>query len=114
MTPARRQIVFINTAHTITHNSLAILPTAVLVMAVPGGPFGQSYAPILALATGMFVLYGLLSRPQGWLASMQTGSGSSPASRHRPAPQGLRTSLPTSILAKLKRKLNQSPRSGGE
>jgi MFS family permease len=41
---------------------------AVLVMAVPGGPFGDSYGPILALATGMFVLYGLLSLPQGWLA----------------------------------------------
>jgi MFS family permease len=68
MTPAQRQIMFINTAHAITHYSLAILPTAVLVMAVPGGPFGESYAPILALATGMFVLYGLLSLPQGWLA----------------------------------------------
>jgi MFS family permease len=68
MTPARRQIVFINTAHTITHYSLVILPTAVLVMAVPGGPFGSSYGPILALATGMFVFYGLLSLPQGWLA----------------------------------------------
>src|SRR5580704_10078965 len=64
MTPALRQIVFINTAHTITHYSLVILPTAVLVMAVPGGPFGSSYAPILALATGMFVLYGLLALPQ--------------------------------------------------
>ncbi len=68
MTPAGRQIVFINTAHTITHYSLLILPTAVLAMAVPGGPFGESYGPILALATGMFVLYGLLSLPQGWLA----------------------------------------------
>ncbi len=68
MTPAVRQIVFINTAHTITHYSLLILPTAVLAMAVPGGPFGESYGPILALATGMFVLYGLLSLPQGWLA----------------------------------------------
>jgi MFS family permease len=68
MTPASRQIVFINTAHTITHYSLLILPTAVLAMAVPGGPFGESYGPILALATGMFVLYGLLSLPQGWLA----------------------------------------------
>jgi MFS family permease len=68
MTPALRQIVFINTAHTITHYSLVILPTAVLAMAVPGGPFGESYGPILALATGMFVLYGLLSLPQGWLA----------------------------------------------
>ena len=68
MTPAVRQIVFINAAHTITHYSLLILPTAVLAMAVPGGPFGESYGPILALATGMFVLYGLLSLPQGWLA----------------------------------------------
>jgi MFS family permease len=68
MTPAARQIVFINGAHTITHYSLLILPTAVLAMAVPGGPFGESYGPILALATGMFVLYGLLSLPQGWLA----------------------------------------------
>jgi MFS family permease len=68
MTPALREIVFINTAHTITHYSLLILPTAVLAMAVPGGPFGESYGPILALATGMFVLYGLVSLPQGWLA----------------------------------------------
>lgn len=68
MTPATRQIVFINTAHSLTHYSLLILPTAVLAMAVPGGPFGESYGPILALATGMFVLYGLLSLPQGWLA----------------------------------------------
>ena len=68
MTPALREIVFINTAHTITHYSLLILPTAVLAMAVPGGAFGESYGPILALATGMFVLYGLLSLPQGWLA----------------------------------------------
>ncbi|HET6306993.1 MAG TPA: MFS transporter [Rhodopila sp.] len=67
MTPALRQIVFINTAHTITHYSLLILPTAVLAMAIPGSPFGDSYGPILALATGMFVLYGLLSLPQGWL-----------------------------------------------
>jgi MFS family permease len=68
MTPVLRQIVFINTAHTITHYSLVILPTAVLAMAVPGGPFGESYGPILALATGMFVFYGVLSLPQGWLA----------------------------------------------
>lgn len=68
MTSAARQILFINTAHTITHYSLLILPTAVLAMAVPGGPFGESYGSILVLATGMFVLYGLLSLPQGWLA----------------------------------------------
>ncbi|MGA3242689.1 MAG: hypothetical protein ABSG03_41130 [Bryobacteraceae bacterium] len=68
MSPVLRQIVFINTAHTITHYSLVILPTAALAMAVPSGPFGSSYGPILALATGMFVCYGLLSLPQGWLA----------------------------------------------
>src|SRR5260370_35282282 len=34
-----------------------------------GGQFGVDYGAILALATGMFVLYGLLSLPQGWLAA---------------------------------------------
>ena len=41
--PARRQIVFINAAHSLTHYSLLILPTAALVMAVPGGTFGATY-----------------------------------------------------------------------
>src|SRR5215469_3943336 len=63
-----RQIAFINAAHTLTHYSLLILPTAVLAMAAPGGRFGAAYGPILALATGMFVLYGLFSLPQGWIA----------------------------------------------
>jgi MFS family permease len=66
---ARRQIVFINLAHGLTHYSLLILPTAVLVMARAGGAFGAHYGPILALATGMFVLYGVGSLPQGWLAA---------------------------------------------
>jgi MFS family permease len=66
---ARRQIVFINAAHCLTHYSLLILPTAVLAMARPGGAFGGEYGPILALATGMFVLYGAGSLPQGWLAA---------------------------------------------
>ena len=68
MAPAARQIAFINAAHLITHYSLLILPTAVLTMAVQGGAFGADYGPILQLATGGFVLYGLLSLPQGWLA----------------------------------------------
>lgn len=63
-----RQIVFINAAHLVTHYSLLILPTAVLAMARPGGEFGAEYGAILALATGMFVLYGVGSLPQGWLA----------------------------------------------
>ena len=66
---AARQIVFVNAAHLLTHYSLLILPTAVLVMARPGGPFGQEYGAVLALATGMFVLYGVGSLPQGWLAA---------------------------------------------
>ena len=63
-----RLIAFVNAAHTVTHYSLLILPTAVLAMATPGGRFGAAYGPILALATGMFVLYGLFSLPQGWIA----------------------------------------------
>jgi MFS family permease len=53
----------------LTHYSLLILPTAVLSMAAPGGAFGPQYGPILALATGMFLCYGLFSLPQGWLAA---------------------------------------------
>jgi MFS family permease len=66
---ARREIVLINAAHLLTHYSLLILPTAVLAMARPGGEFGSDYGPIVALATGMFVLYGVGSLPQGWLAA---------------------------------------------
>lgn len=68
MNPNGRQIAFVNVAHMLTHYSLLILPTAVLAMAVPGGRFGEAYGPILALATGGFVLYGVCSLPQGWIA----------------------------------------------
>ncbi len=68
MTPAARQIACINVAHGFCHYSLLILPTAVLAMVAPGGAFGTEYGPVVKLATGMFVLYGLLSLPQGWLA----------------------------------------------
>ena len=63
------RLALINAAHLLTHYSLLILPTAVLAMAVPGGPFGAAYGPIIALATGGFVLYGVMSLPQGWLAA---------------------------------------------
>ncbi len=66
---SRPQLLLINAAHGLTHYSLLILPTAVLSMAVPGGAFGPHYGPILELATGMFVCYGLFSLPQGWLAA---------------------------------------------
>jgi MFS family permease len=68
MSPNTRQIAFINAAHACTHYSLLVLPTAVLAMAAPGGAFGEAYGPILALATGMFMLYGAFSLPQGWIA----------------------------------------------
>ena len=65
---AGRQLAFINAAHYLCHYCLLILPTAVLAM-VGTGAFGAEYGPVVALATGMFVLYGLLSLPQGWLAA---------------------------------------------
>ncbi|MBL6455978.1 MFS transporter [Belnapia sp. T6] len=67
---AARQILFVNLAHVFTHYCLLILATAVLGM-VQQAPaaFGQDYGPILALGTGMFVLYGLGSLPMGWLAA---------------------------------------------
>ena len=68
MTPVLRQSAFINTAHALIQSSVEIMPTAALAMAIATDPFGPSYGPVLALATGMFVFYGLLSLPQGWLA----------------------------------------------
>jgi MFS family permease len=69
MDAGTRQIAFINTAHVFTHYGLLILATAVLAMvAQEPGMFGGDYGPILALGTGMFVLYGLGSLPMGWLA----------------------------------------------
>ena len=71
---ARRQLMlFINAAHGLTHYSLLILPTAVLTMVTARGGFGSDYGPILKLATGGFVLYGLFSLPQGWLAAWLGG-----------------------------------------
>lgn len=70
MSPVARQLAFINAAHSFTHYCLLILPTAVLAMVLQAdGPFGDDYELILPLATGGFILYGLLSLPQGWLAA---------------------------------------------
>ena len=65
----KRQIAFINAAHTLNHYGLLILATAVLgiVQQAPEA-FGRDYGPILALGTAMFVLYGLGALPMGWLA----------------------------------------------
>ena len=67
MSSATRQIAFINMAHYLCHYCLLILPTAVLMMLAGHSGFGEEYGTIMALATGMFVLYGALSLPQGWL-----------------------------------------------
>jgi len=67
---ATRQVkTFINAAHGLTHYSLLILPTAVLTMTTGEHGFGTEYGAVLRLATGGFVLYGLFSLPQGWLAA---------------------------------------------
>jgi MFS family permease len=69
MDAARRQIVFVNIAHIFTHYGLLILATAVLAMVIQDpATFGTAYGPILALGTGMFVIYGLGSLPMGWIA----------------------------------------------
>jgi len=69
-TPAARQIAFINMAHVINHYVLLILATAVLGMVAEApAEFGRDYGPILALGTGMFVLYGLGALPMGWFAA---------------------------------------------
>ncbi|MBP0444602.1 MFS transporter [Roseomonas sp. SSH11] len=67
--PATRQIWFINAAHLVCHYMLLILATAVLGMvATNASVFGNEYGPVIALGTGMFVLYGAGSLPMGWLA----------------------------------------------
>lgn len=70
MTAAKRQVVFINAAHTFTHYCLLILATAVLAM-VQQEPamFGTAFGPVLTLGTTMFVVYGLGALPMGWLAA---------------------------------------------
>lgn len=40
MSPAARQIAFINVAHLLCHYCLLILPTAVLAIVLQGGAFG--------------------------------------------------------------------------
>ncbi len=69
MSPATRQVCFINAAHSFTHYGLLVLATAVLAMVQQDeAAFGTEYGPILALGTAMFVLYGLGALPMGWLA----------------------------------------------
>jgi hypothetical protein len=70
MSPATRQVCFINAAHSFTHYGLLVLATAVLaIVQQDSARFGGEYGPILALGTAMFVLYGLGALPMGWLAA---------------------------------------------
>jgi MFS family permease len=70
MSPATRQVCFINAAHTLTHYSLLILATASLaIVQQDAAAFGSAYGPVLALGTAMFVIYGLGALPMGWLAA---------------------------------------------
>ena len=70
MTPATRQICFINAAHSLTHYSLLVLATASLaIVQQDAAAFGTAFGPVLALGTAMFVLYGLGALPMGWLAA---------------------------------------------
>ena len=70
LSPVTRQVAFINAAHLFTHYSLLILATATLAM-VQQRPdvFGTDYGPLISIGTGMFVAYGLLALPMGWLAA---------------------------------------------
>ncbi|GLK81928.1 MFS transporter [Methylopila turkensis] len=60
-----RVIAFVNVAHALDHYVLLIYPTAVIAMA---GDLRLDYGPLIALATGAFVAFGLFALPMGWLA----------------------------------------------
>lgn len=65
---ATRQIWFINAAHIVTHYCLLILATAALGMVAEApAAFGTESGWIIALGTGMFVLYGLGALPMARL-----------------------------------------------
>lgn len=64
-TLSRRTVVFVNAAHALDHFVLLIFPTAVIAIAADTG---LTYAPLIGLATGAFVAFGLFSLPVGWLA----------------------------------------------
>ena len=61
----RLQIAFLNWAHAIDHFVLGIYPTIVIGLEVV---YGRPYSELIALATAMFVAFGVFSLPAGWLA----------------------------------------------
>jgi MFS family permease len=61
----RLQISFLNWAHAIDHFVLGIYPTVVIGLEVV---YRRPYSELIALATAMFVAFGVFSLPAGWLA----------------------------------------------
>ena len=61
----RRTIGFLNWAHAIDHFVLGIYPTVVIGLEVV---YRRPYSELIALATAMFVAFGVFSLPAGWLA----------------------------------------------
>ena len=59
------QIGFLNWAHAIDHFVLGIYPTIVIGLEVV---YHRPYSELIALATAMFVAFGIFSLPAGWLA----------------------------------------------
>jgi MFS family permease len=64
MSNGARAFSFINAAHFCDHYMLLVYPTAVLTLAPL---FGIGYGAGIAITTGTFVCFGLLSLPAGWL-----------------------------------------------
>jgi len=68
-TPATRdkrvQIGFLNWGHAIDHFVLGIYPTVVIGLEVI---YRRPYSELIALATAMFIAFGVFSLPAGWLA----------------------------------------------
>src|SRR5258708_9092096 len=61
----RRTIGFLNWAHAMDHFVLGIYPTVVIGLEVV---YRRPYSELIALATAMFVAFGVFSLPAGWLA----------------------------------------------
>jgi MFS family permease len=61
----RRLIGFLNWGHAVDHFVLGIYPTVVIGLEVV---YRRPYSELIALATAMFVAFGVFSLPAGWLA----------------------------------------------
>jgi MFS family permease len=64
-TDKRLQIGFLNWGHAIDHFVLGIYPTIVIGLELV---YHRPYAELIALATAMFIAFGVCSLPAGWLA----------------------------------------------